>query len=57
MAKKLVEVKHIQGGRVGIVFADGFVDEVDLLVAADGIRSVRHRGLSRHKIPYAERLT
>ncbi|KAI0884182.1 FAD/NAD(P)-binding domain-containing protein [Annulohypoxylon maeteangense] len=40
LSKKLVRVEHLPDNRVRISFEDGFVDEVDLLVAADGLRSV-----------------
>ncbi|KAJ8123924.1 hypothetical protein ONZ43_g240 [Nemania bipapillata] len=40
LAKKLVGLEHLPDNRVRILFQDGFVDEVDLLIAADGIRSV-----------------
>lgn len=41
LSKKLTRVEHIPDNRVRITFADGDVDEVDLLIAADGTRSVR----------------
>ncbi|EXF73554.1 hypothetical protein CFIO01_02846 [Colletotrichum fioriniae PJ7] len=40
-SKKLVEITKLSTGRIAIRFEDGFSDEVDLLVGADGIRSVR----------------
>jgi salicylate hydroxylase len=40
VAKKLVGVEHLPDNQVRISFEDGFMDEVDLLVGADGIRSV-----------------
>lgn len=38
--KKLVKVDHLQDNRIRIAFDDGESDIVDLLIAADGIRSV-----------------
>ena len=43
VAKKLVGIEDLPDNRVRIAFADGFVDDVDLLVGADGIRSVWHQ--------------
>jgi len=40
VGKKLVEVNPLPNGKVKIRFEDGPTDEVDLLVGADGIRSV-----------------
>ena len=37
---KLTGIQHLPSNRVRITFQDGFSDEVDLLVGADGIRSV-----------------
>lgn len=42
-SKKLTDITILPSRRVQIKFADGFVDEVDLLVGADGIRSVCER--------------
>ena len=40
LSKKLVEIVKLPSGRLYIRFDDGFADEIDLLVGADGIRSV-----------------
>ncbi len=41
LSKKLVGVEQLSTGRLRISFEGGFSDDVDLLVGADGIRSVR----------------
>lgn len=43
VSKKLVKVEKLSSGKVEIKFDDGYTDEVDLLVGADGIRSVRNQ--------------
>ncbi|CAH0043788.1 unnamed protein product [Clonostachys solani] len=40
VSKRLVDIQHTEDNRVRIFFEDGFSDEVDLLVAADGLRSI-----------------
>ncbi|KAJ4194396.1 hypothetical protein NW755_003152 [Fusarium falciforme] len=53
LSKKLVDIEKLPSGRVVIRFEDGHTDEVDLLVAADGIRSVvRSFTFPSHKIKY-----
>ncbi|KAJ3525656.1 hypothetical protein NM208_g11544 [Fusarium decemcellulare] len=53
LSKKLVDVEKLPSGRVIIRFEDGHTDEIDLLVAADGIRSVvRSFTFPSHKIKY-----
>ncbi|KAJ4310271.1 hypothetical protein N0V84_011053 [Fusarium piperis] len=53
LSKKLVDIEKLPSGRVLIRFEDGHTDEVDLLVAADGIRSVvRSFTFPSHKIKY-----
>ncbi|KAK1716186.1 uncharacterized protein BDZ83DRAFT_587412 [Colletotrichum acutatum] len=52
-SKKLVDITKLPTGRIAIRFEDGFSDEVDLLVGADGIRSfVRSYAFPEHKIKY-----
>ncbi|KAH7019888.1 hypothetical protein EDB80DRAFT_820526 [Ilyonectria destructans] len=53
VSKKLVRVEKLSSGKVEIKFEDGYTDEVDLLVGADGIRSfVRSFTFPEHKIKY-----
>lgn len=40
LSKRLVSIEKLPSGRLQIEFDDGLRDEVDLLVGADGIRSV-----------------
>ncbi|KAI3539026.1 hypothetical protein CSPX01_09153 [Colletotrichum filicis] len=52
-SKKLVDITKLSTGRIAIRFEDGFSDEVDLLVGADGIRSfVRSYAFPEHKVKY-----
>ncbi|OHE98316.1 hypothetical protein CORC01_06312 [Colletotrichum orchidophilum] len=52
-SKKLVDVTQLSNGKIAIRFDDGFNDEVDLLIGADGIRSfVRSFSFPSHKIKY-----
>ncbi|KAG7040319.1 hypothetical protein JMJ77_0003355 [Colletotrichum scovillei] len=41
-SKKLVDIKKLSTGKIAIRFEDGFSDEVDLLVGADGIAQPHH---------------
>ena len=41
VGRKLVGIEQLDGGKLRISFEDGLTDEVDLLVGADGIRSVK----------------
>ncbi|KAF4844777.1 2-heptyl-3-hydroxy-4(1H)-quinolone synthase [Colletotrichum siamense] len=53
VSKKLTNIEKLQNGKIRIEFADGFTDEVGLLVGADGIRSfVRSFAFPDHKIKY-----
>ncbi|KAF5018797.1 hypothetical protein F66182_9215 [Fusarium sp. NRRL 66182] len=53
LSKKLTHIEKLPSGRVLIRFEDGDTDQVDLLVAADGIRSVvRSFTFPSHKIKY-----
>ncbi|KAM5379674.1 hypothetical protein ACJZ2D_003868 [Fusarium nematophilum] len=53
LSKKLVNIQKLPSGRVLVQFDDGHTDEVDLLIAADGIRSVvRSFTFPSHKIKY-----
>ncbi|KAF9875421.1 hypothetical protein CkaCkLH20_07241 [Colletotrichum karsti] len=53
VSMKLIGIAKLPNGKVQIKFSDGFVDEVDLLVGADGIRSfVRSFAFPEHKIKY-----
>ncbi|KAF5521642.1 2-heptyl-3-hydroxy-4(1H)-quinolone synthase [Colletotrichum aenigma] len=53
VSKKLTNIEKLQNGKIRIDFADGFTDEVDLLIGADGIRSfVRSFAFPDHKIKY-----
>lgn len=40
LSKRLVSLEKLPSGKVEIKFGDGFTDQVDLVVGADGIRSV-----------------
>ncbi|OLN83310.1 Salicylate hydroxylase 2 [Colletotrichum chlorophyti] len=52
-SKKLTSISKLPSGTIEIRFEDGFTDEVDLLVGADGIRSfVRSFAFPSHKIKY-----
>ncbi|OBT66966.1 hypothetical protein VE03_04218 [Pseudogymnoascus sp. 23342-1-I1] len=53
LSKKLVGVEHLLDSRVRISFEDGCVDEVDFLVAADGVRSfIRKFSFPNHTLRY-----
>lgn len=43
LSKKLIGVEKLSAGKLRIDFEDGYSDDVDLLVGADGIRSVSTR--------------
>jgi len=40
LSSRLIRVDQQDSGKLSIEFEDGFIDEVDLLVGADGVRSV-----------------
>ncbi|KAF6809962.1 salicylate hydroxylase [Colletotrichum plurivorum] len=53
VSKRLTDITVLPSGKVQIKFADGFSDEVDLIVGADGIRSfVRSFAFPEHRIKY-----
>ncbi|KAH6956557.1 hypothetical protein HG530_002016 [Fusarium avenaceum] len=53
LSKKLIDIEKLPSGRVLIRFEDGHSDEIDLLIGADGIRSVvRSFTFPLHKIKY-----
>ncbi|KAI2628461.1 hypothetical protein GGR54DRAFT_651302 [Hypoxylon sp. NC1633] len=54
VGKKLARVSRIdEGTRLRLLFEDGSTDQVDILVGADGIRSVvRHFAFPNHRISY-----
>ncbi|KAF2712172.1 salicylate hydroxylase [Pleomassaria siparia CBS 279.74] len=55
-SKKLVDILQLPSGRVQLRFEDGFLDEVDLVIGADGVRSmVRNHAFPEHKISYTGR--
>ena len=43
--KRLNKIEYLSSGRIRIYFDDSSEDEIDLLVGADGIRSVKSRSL------------
>ncbi|KIW10691.1 hypothetical protein PV08_11655 [Exophiala spinifera] len=53
LRSRLVHIEQTPTGRVKLGFQDGFEDEVDLLVGADGVRSVaRSFAFPDHRISY-----
>ncbi|KAJ9150926.1 Salicylate hydroxylase [Pleurostoma richardsiae] len=53
VGRRLVSVERLQSGRLRLTFGEGITDEVDLLVGADGIRSVvRQFAFPSHSVSY-----
>ncbi|KAL2675767.1 hypothetical protein Neosp_011958 [[Neocosmospora] mangrovei] len=53
IGKKLITIERLPSGKIELTFADGSRDQVDLLVGADGIRSVvRQFAFPSHGIAY-----
>ncbi|EHY59865.1 hypothetical protein HRR90_008747 [Exophiala dermatitidis] len=56
LKSRLVKIERQANGRLRLMFEDGFEDEVDLVVGADGVRSVvRSFAFPQHKITYTGR--
>ncbi|RDW74951.1 hypothetical protein BP6252_06093 [Coleophoma cylindrospora] len=56
LSSRLIKVDRMPSGKLLIEFQDGFIDEVDLLVGADGIRSVvRDFAFPNHSVRYIGR--
>ncbi|KAF4987609.1 hypothetical protein FDECE_15363 [Fusarium decemcellulare] len=50
---KLNDIERLPGGKLRLTFGNGFIDEVDLLVGADGIRSVvSHFAFPEYSVSY-----
>ncbi|KAF2830576.1 FAD/NAD(P)-binding domain-containing protein [Ophiobolus disseminans] len=43
--RQVVGVERLKGGKVGVMFEDGEVEEADLVIGADGVRSVVREAL------------
>ncbi|KAF2805842.1 salicylate hydroxylase [Mytilinidion resinicola] len=55
-AHRLTQITHLPSHRIHLAFANGVTDEVDLLIGADGIRSVvREVAFPEHRIAYTGR--
>ncbi|KAF2492576.1 salicylate hydroxylase [Lophium mytilinum] len=55
-AHRLTHITHLPSGRIHLAFDNGATDEVDLLIGADGIRSVvRSVAFPEHRIAYTGR--
>ncbi|KAK4543550.1 hypothetical protein LTR36_005445 [Oleoguttula mirabilis] len=56
LGSRLIGVEHQDSGKVRIEFANGFTDEVDLLVGGDGVRSVVRKSMfPDHTVSYVGR--
>ncbi|KFA80163.1 hypothetical protein S40288_08424 [Stachybotrys chartarum IBT 40288] len=54
LSKRLVHLEHLKNSQVKLIFADGTEDTVELVVAADGIRScIRNFSFPDHKLQYS----
>ena len=58
LSSRLIDVQHDAFGKAIIIFEDGYRDTVDLVIGADGIRSVvRTRAFPSYPITYTGRIS